>query len=788
MAGRLPAESGGIEMKRKRQGKCVTAWLLIMSLCFTSFWVSEATVRSADTGFRENEVTLQNPVIEPEKGKISWDCVYFGNYWQSEYIPETGSRPEQGEDDVVHEDADGTKYLVREDKSCYKYEPIKWRVLSVSEDGSDAFIMSDKNLDVQSYHAVYSGNITWENADVRAWLNEDFLNGAFTDEEKEGIIPTEIENRKSPEYVKEEGEEEEAPTTDQIYLLSRGEITSRAYGFTDDISGTETRKVENTDFARAGGTIKADDVSADYWLRTMRTNDRVSHVDYLEGTIPVENVNALLNTVNGTSRIRPVLHLDLTKTDIWHYAGKVRQDGIETAPDASATPAAPTQEPETMPGVTMAPGQAYPKNPVVDETDGRQNIWDCIYFGGYYQKKITPAVLAEAGEHDTVKADGGKGACLVRHEQGYFRYEPLKWRVLSVNEDGTDAFLMADQVVDVASYDRNSEGDVTWEKSAIREWLNRGFIEMAFPPEEQAAVETTEVTTADNPWSKEPGGNDTKDKVYLPSIEEMLHPAFGFSSDAAEGDTRKITATDYAVQGGTPNKPPAGFIPYWLRSPGVSKGCPAQVGHWGEGEILTEPSVMIERAAAGLGVRPVIHVDLSDKALWTYAGQVTPKGVVVPEKEQPTPAPDVTDEPTPNPDVTDETTPAPDVTGQPAAPAPNHTEQPSVTLPTPDPQPDGPEGKKPGKPTIKKLKNQKGKKVTITLSGKVSGAAGYQVAYAVKSSMKGQKSKFFKGTSVTVKGLKKKKTYYFRVRAYSRKDGKNVYGSWGKKKRIKIKN
>lgn len=55
-------------MKRKRQGKCVTAWLLIMSLCFTSFWMSEATVRSADTGLRENEVTLQNPVIEPEKG------------------------------------------------------------------------------------------------------------------------------------------------------------------------------------------------------------------------------------------------------------------------------------------------------------------------------------------------------------------------------------------------------------------------------------------------------------------------------------------------------------------------------------------------------------------------------------------------------------------------------------------------------------------------------------------------------------------------------------------------
>lgn len=47
--------------------------------------------------------------------------------------------------------------------------------------------------------------------------------------------------------------------------------------------------------------------------------------------------------------------------------------------------------------------------------------------------------------------------------------------------------------------------------------------------------------------------------------------------------------------------------------------------------------------------------------------------------------------------------------------------------------------------------------MTVTLSKKVSGATGYQVAYAIKSSMKGQKIKSFKGISVTVKGLKKRK-------------------------------
>mgnify|MGYP001103550476 CR=1 FL=1 len=77
--------------------------------------------------------------------------------------------------------------------------------------------------------------------------------------------------------------------------------------------------------------------------------------------------------------------------------------------------------------------------------------------------------------------------------------------------------------------------------------------------------------------------------------------------------------------------------------------------------------------------------------------------------------------------------------------------------------------------------------MTITLSKKISGATGYQLAYAAKSSMKGQKTKLFKGTVITVKGLKKKKTYYFRARAYTEINGEKVYGKWGKKKSIKVR-
>lgn len=745
-------------MKLKQQWKRRIAWLLILSLCFSPFLLSGEAAQAA-TGTLEQDAALHSPIIEAD-GMISWDCVYFGSYWQSLYVPQPENQPEQGEADVIHTDTDGTKYLVREDKRCYKSEPVKWRVLSVSEDGRDALLIADKNLDTQPYHAAYSSDtsITWENSDVRRWLNDDFLKAAFTAEEQAGILPTEIQNKKSPEYELEENEPEEASTTDSIYLPSREDITNPAYGFTDKLADTiaiETRETKNTDFAGTGlGTAKPTHTASDYLLRTMRTKNRPHHVSG-NGTIPTQNTNALLGMVNEISRIRPMLRLDLTKTGLWRPADKVteEQDQKEPAPEPVDPP---------VPGVTMAPGQVYPKNPSVNEKDETKNTWDCIYFGTYYNTRFTPADLAESGEHDTVKVmepgTEAEASYLVRHEQGYFLSEPIKWRILSINSDGTDAFVIADKAIDIAQYYSASNVEITWEKSALRQWLNDSFLKTAFTADEQKAVKTTTVKTADNQTSSEPGGNDTQDKIYLPSIEEMHCYDYGFSAQEDETQTRKTTSTDYAWLGGTPFKRIAGFMSYWLRSPGTQTGYPATVGDWGNG------TVKAAKAEEYLGVRPVMHVDLSDTSLWSYAGQVTPKGIVTPEPEK-----------------TDTGT-------KPAAPTkkPDDSTTKDDQIQKPQNKPDT-TVKKPGKPKIKKLKNKKGKKVTLTLSRKVSGAKGYQAAYATKSSMKKQKKKSFKDSSVTIKGLKKKKTYYFRVRAYKMKNGKKLYGSWSSKKRIKIR-
>lgn len=84
------------------------------------------------------------------------------------------------------------------------------------------------------------------------------------------------------------------------------------------------------------------------------------------------------------------------------------------------------------------------------------------------------------------------------------------------------------------------------------------------------------------------------------------------------------------------------------------------------------------------------------------------------------------------------------------------------------------------------LSNKSGKAMAIKLT-KVSKANGYQIQYSLKSNMNGAKSVTTSSRSYTVKGLKLKKAYYVRARAYRNDStGKKVYGDWSNTAKIKI--
>lgn len=94
------------------------------------------------------------------------------------------------------------------------------------------------------------------------------------------------------------------------------------------------------------------------------------------------------------------------------------------------------------------------------------------------------------------------------------------------------------------------------------------------------------------------------------------------------------------------------------------------------------------------------------------------------------------------------------------------------------------------KATVKMAKSSK-KKTLLVQWKKISGVTGYQVQLARnKKFTKGKKTytvKKAKVTKKTVKKLKRKKTYYVRVRGYRTVNGKKYYGGWSKYKKAKVK-
>ena len=105
------------------------------------------------------------------------------------------------------------------------------------------------------------------------------------------------------------------------------------------------------------------------------------------------------------------------------------------------------------------------------------------------------------------------------------------------------------------------------------------------------------------------------------------------------------------------------------------------------------------------------------------------------------------------------------------------------------------------KAAIQKIKALK-KAFTINILKDKDQVTGYQISYSYKKNFKGQKVKDLKKfkykkikvkrkkytiTSYKVKGLKRKKTVYVRVRAYKQVGKTKVYGKWSSVKKVKIK-
>ena len=96
-------------------------------------------------------------------------------------------------------------------------EGIEWIVLA-KEQGR-ILVISKRALDWQPYNSS-SANTTWETCALRAWLNNEFLNKAFTAVEQNMIPTVMVSADANPRFNQNPGNS----TMDQVFLLSIPEV------------------------------------------------------------------------------------------------------------------------------------------------------------------------------------------------------------------------------------------------------------------------------------------------------------------------------------------------------------------------------------------------------------------------------------------------------------------------------------------------------------------------------------------------------------------------------------
>ena len=133
-------------------------------------------------------------------------------------------------------------------------EDIEWLVLA--KKGNRILVISDKALDRQPYNSSRT-RVTWETCTLRKWLNNDFINAAFTAEERAKIPTVTVSADKNPSYSTSPGNN----TTDKVFLLSITEVNKY-------FSSDSAWQCRGTAYCYAQGAYKAGNGTCWWWLRS----------------------------------------------------------------------------------------------------------------------------------------------------------------------------------------------------------------------------------------------------------------------------------------------------------------------------------------------------------------------------------------------------------------------------------------------------------------------------------------------------------------------------------------
>lgn len=164
----------------------------------------------------------------------------------------------------------------------FKYDSIIWDVLK-EQDGK-ALIITSSLMDSQCFYPSHSGSLfehngkvgyanDYELSSIREYINDDFYNAAFKNNEKEIIKITHVDN--SPASTSHNPNDACCDDTDdKMFILSYQEVLE--FYPTDD-----ARLASGTDYAKCQGLMERDGYSY-WWLRSPIYNYYKWHSNYVD--------------------------------------------------------------------------------------------------------------------------------------------------------------------------------------------------------------------------------------------------------------------------------------------------------------------------------------------------------------------------------------------------------------------------------------------------------------------------------------------------------------------------
>jgi hypothetical protein len=203
---------------------------------------------------------------------------------------------------------------------------------------------------------------------------------------------------------------------------------------------------------------------------------------------------------------------------------------------------------------------------------------------------------------------------ILRDEKRNLQFGNYKWRVLDVQ--GDEALMITEDIIERRCYN-DALAETTWETCDLRKYLNGEFLQK-FTEEERGKIAERQIRNPENLWCGTQGGNNTVDKVFLLSLEDV-DICFGDSGNYQTKRRKKYdkgewvadssgncfsNAHDYDRQAKFGDE----ACLWWLRSPGYRNYRTAYVNADGSVYVI---GILVRNDLGG--VRPALWLNLKSE-------------------------------------------------------------------------------------------------------------------------------------------------------------------------------